>query len=143
MYGIFRLSPFGAPHIRAVKKEQKHYHFDWNLVVGKGPRFENCVACHMLKWVHYLQDTQARDVELRYFRDVDKREVDFVVTEDGKPVLLVECKWAGRQVSSHLKYLSQKFPDARAVQVIAEGESHFTQGAIEVVPAEKFLATLV
>jgi predicted AAA+ superfamily ATPase len=28
LYAIFRLSPFGAPRIRAVKKEQKHYQFD-------------------------------------------------------------------------------------------------------------------
>lgn len=26
LYAIYRLSPFGAPRIRAVKKEQKHYH---------------------------------------------------------------------------------------------------------------------
>ena len=26
LYAIFRLPPFGAPTIRAVKKEQKHYH---------------------------------------------------------------------------------------------------------------------
>jgi predicted AAA+ superfamily ATPase len=32
LYAIFRLSPFGAPEIRAVKKEQKHYHFDWTLI---------------------------------------------------------------------------------------------------------------
>jgi predicted AAA+ superfamily ATPase len=28
LYSIFRLSPLGAPRIRAVK-EQKHYHLDW------------------------------------------------------------------------------------------------------------------
>ena len=32
LYAIFRLPPFGAPRMRAVKKEQKHYHFDWSLV---------------------------------------------------------------------------------------------------------------
>ncbi|MDP3767414.1 MAG: AAA family ATPase, partial [Dehalococcoidia bacterium] len=26
LYAIFRLAPFGAPRIRAVRKEQKHYH---------------------------------------------------------------------------------------------------------------------
>lgn len=28
VYGIFRLPPFGAPRLRAVKKERKHYHCD-------------------------------------------------------------------------------------------------------------------
>ncbi|MGA1838999.1 MAG: hypothetical protein ACMUIU_00085 [bacterium] len=37
---------------------------------------------HLLKWVHYEQDTKGRDLELRYFRDIDGREVDFVITEN-------------------------------------------------------------
>ena len=41
-----------------------------------------------LKWVHQQQDAEGRDLDLRYFRDVDGREVDFVVTERNLPVLL-------------------------------------------------------
>jgi predicted AAA+ superfamily ATPase len=44
LYAIYRLSPFGAPRIRAVKKEQKHYHWDWSLVQEPLLRFENLVA---------------------------------------------------------------------------------------------------
>ena len=79
LYAIYRLSPFGAPRIRAVKKEQKHYHWDWSLVQEPSCRFENLVASHLLKWVHHEQDTKGRDLELQYFRDTDRREVDFVV----------------------------------------------------------------
>ena len=28
LYALFRISPFGSPQIRAIKKAQKHYHFD-------------------------------------------------------------------------------------------------------------------
>lgn len=49
LYAIFRISPFGAPKIRAVKKEQKHYHFDWTLIQDMSYRFENLVACALLK----------------------------------------------------------------------------------------------
>ena len=94
LYSVFRLSPFGAPRIRAVKKEQKHYHLDWTVVPGDAARFENLVACHLLKWVHFEQDTKGRELELRYFRDVDGREVDFVIVEGRHPLLLVECKWS-------------------------------------------------
>ncbi|HEY6564927.1 MAG TPA: AAA family ATPase, partial [Pirellulaceae bacterium] len=93
LYAIFRLSPFGAPRIRAVKKEQKHYHMDWSIIPHEAARFENLVASHLLKWVHFQQDSAGRDVELRYFRDVDGREVDCVVVERGKPLQFVECKW--------------------------------------------------
>lgn len=117
MYAIFRISPLGSPKIRAVRKEQKHYHFDWSLVTDRPARFENFVASHLLKWVHFLEDTEGRDVELRYFRDTDKREVDFVVVEDRQPILLVECKFSRSSVSDHLVYLKRKFPKAEAWQV--------------------------
>jgi len=66
--------------IRAVKKEQKHYHFDWSLVPDMSARFENMIASHLLKWVHYQRDVFGEQMELRYFRDTDKREVDFCIT---------------------------------------------------------------
>ena len=62
--------------IRAVKKEQKHYHFDWSLVQDMPRRFENMVASHLLKWVHYEEDTKGRNIELRYFRDIEGKEVE-------------------------------------------------------------------
>ena len=90
MYALFRLPPFGAPKIRAVKKERKHYHFDWTLVKDPAARFENMVAAHLLKWVHFEEDTKGRGLELRYFRDVDGREVDFVACISGRPEELVQ-----------------------------------------------------
>ncbi len=120
LYMIFRLYPFGAPKIRAVKKEAKHYHFDWTLIKNSGYRFENMVACHLLKWCFFMQDTHAREIELRYFRDVDKREVDFVITEDSRPIYFIECKKKDKTISRPLYYLKTRFPDAKAVQVIHE-----------------------
>jgi hypothetical protein len=35
LYALFRVAPFGAPRIRAVKKAQKHYHLDWTVVPGE------------------------------------------------------------------------------------------------------------
>jgi predicted AAA+ superfamily ATPase len=143
LYAVFLLAPFGAPRIRAVKKEQKHYQLDWSLVSSEGPRFENMVACHLLKWVHHQQDTLGRDVELRYFRDTDGREVDFVVTDRNKPVLLVECKASPGDVDRSLRYLRAKFPRADAWQITASGTKDFvTPDGIRVGPAIKLLADL-
>ena len=144
LYAVFRLAPFGAPRIRAVKKEQKHYHFDWSIVPKTAARFENLVASHLLKWVHFEQDTKGRDLELRYFRDVDGREVDFVVTERTKPVLLVECKWADAPIDKSLRYLHTKFPDAAAWQVSAIGTKDYQNAeGIRVSQALSLLKTLV
>lgn len=144
LYAIFRLSPFGAPTIRAVKKQQKHYHVDWTVVPGNAPRFENLVACHLLKWVHHQQDTQGLDLELRYFRDTDGREVDFVVTDRRRPVLCVECKWADGRLDKSLRYFKARFPDCEAWQVSASGTKDFvTPEGIRVAPALELLGRLV
>ena len=123
LYAVFRVAPFGAPRIRAVRKEQKHYHLDWSQVPGDPQRFENLVGAHLLKWAHWLQDTEGRDVELRYFRDVDGREVDFVVVEGRRPTHLVECKWADAPIDRGVRYLKLRFPGAEAWQLSADRKS--------------------
>lgn len=144
LFALFRLPPFGAPRIRAIKQARKHYHFDYSVVRDDGARFENLVACHLLKWVHFEQDAQGRDLALRYFRDVDGREVDFVVTENRAPILFIECKLGDRQVDRPLRYLKARFPAAQAIQLAAAGSRDYqTAEGIRAMPAVDFLRTLV
>jgi predicted AAA+ superfamily ATPase len=144
LFAIFRLPPFGAPRIRAVKKEQKHYHVDWTTITDRAARFENLVACHLLKWVQYEQDAHGRDLELRYFRDTDRREVDFVVTERRQPIRFVECKLGDRDIDPGLKYLAKRFPKSEAWQISLEGRRDYvTDGGIRAAPALTLLRDLV
>ncbi|HSL84778.1 MAG TPA: AAA family ATPase, partial [Thermoanaerobaculia bacterium] len=144
LYGVFRLPPMGAPRLRAVKKAQKLYLFDWTLVPDPAARFENLVACHLLKWVHFRQDTEGRDLELRYFRDLDGREVDFVVTERRRPVLMVECKASDAPLDKSLRYLKTRFPSCPAWQLSAQGSRDYqTSEGIRVAPALRLLSDLV
>ena len=62
------------------------------------------MALHLLKWVHHQQDVRGRELDLRYFRDVDGREVDFVLTERGAPTHLIEVKWSDRPPDRALRY---------------------------------------
>ncbi|MGB8296601.1 MAG: ATP-binding protein [Polyangia bacterium] len=144
LQAIFRIPPFGALTIRAVKKERKHYQLDWTLVQDKGPRFENLVACHLAKWVDFQQDVLGRDLELRYFRDVDGREVDFVLCERGKAKLLVECKWGDDDIARGLSYMKARFAAADAWQISATGKKDYvTPEGIRVAPALAFLRGLI
>jgi predicted AAA+ superfamily ATPase len=144
LYAIFRVPPFGALRLRAVKKEQKHYHTDWSLVPEEGARFENLVGSHLLKWVHHQLDTLGRELELRYFRDVDGREVDFVVIERRQPILFVEVNLSATGIAPALRYLHERFPDCPAYQVHLRGsaDAQVVDG-IHRWPAARFLATLV
>jgi predicted AAA+ superfamily ATPase len=144
IYAIFRLVPFGAPTIRAIKKSLKHYHFDWNVVLDDGARFENVVASHLLKWIHHQIDTKGRELELRYFRDIDGREVDFVVLENRKPLSFIEAKWNDGDIVPGLKYLKERFPAAEAWQISATGKKDYvSREGIRVAPALELLGTLV
>ena len=144
LYAVFRLAPFGAPRIRAVKKEQKHYHLDWSVGPDDAARFENLVASHLLKWVHHEQDSAGREIELRYFRDAEGRETDFVVVEGRKPIRFVEVKWGDQEVDRSLRYLVARFPGVEAWQVHATGKKDYvTPEGIRVAPAPVLLGGLI
>jgi uncharacterized protein len=88
------------------------------VVKETGPQFENMLACHLLKWCLHIQDAEGRDIEPRDFRDIDIREVDFVVVEDGALVLFVKAKASTKEARKSIRYLREKFPSAKALQVV-------------------------
>jgi len=144
LYAVFRIPPIESNLLRAVKKEQKHYHYDWTLVKDEGLRFENMVAVHLLKWVSWQADAFGREVELRYFRDIDKREVDFVVIENGKPLICVECKLKDTSISKHLLYFINKFPECSGWQItLSDPKDSITKEGVRIAPAVTFLKELV
>ena len=144
MYAFFRIAPLGAPRLRAVKKEQKAYLYDWSVVEDDGLRFENLVAAHLLKYVHFMQDSEGLDYELRYYRDTTPREVDFVVCNKGKPFLAIECKLSDTQISPALRYFHSKFPDCRCIQLTLRGKKEFvTPEGIELKHALSWLKELI
>ena len=108
LYYCYQISPFGAAKIRAVKKEQKLYLYDWSQVESPGIRFENMVASHLLKYCHYMEDVEGYKMELRFLRDTDKREIDFVLLKNKKPLFAVECKYGDKKLSPHIPYFRER-----------------------------------
>jgi hypothetical protein len=102
------------------------------------------IASHLLKWVQHEVDVRGRDLELRYFRDIDGREVDFVVLENRKPILFVEAKLGDEGVAPGLRYLKQRFATTDAWQISANGSKDYvSREGIRVAPAMELLGTLV
>lgn len=141
MYYCFRIPPFGAPRIRAVKKEQKLYLWDWSLVSSDGARFENLVACQLLKYCHFIEDTQGYGMELRYLRDTDKREVDFVVLKEKKPLFAVECKLGDKQLDPSITYFNQRTEIPSFFQVHLQ-DKDIVRGNIRILPFTTFCKEL-
>jgi len=141
MYVSFRISPYGAPRVRAVKKERKLYLWDWSSVPERGPRFENLVASQLLKYCHWLEDTEGYSMDLRFLRSTDKREVDFVVLEGRKPLFAVECKSGEKAVGAAIRYFTERTRIPRFYQVHL-GERHFSMGNVTVLPFVRFCEEL-
>jgi predicted AAA+ superfamily ATPase len=142
VYYCFRISPFGSPKIRAVKKEQKLFLWDWSELEDPGARWENFMASHLLKYCHFLTDTEGFKMELRFLRDHDKREVDFVVMQNKKPLFAVECKYGEKQVSPSVKYFSERTAIPRFYQVHAGTSEYQHSEKIHVMPFERFCSTV-
>ena len=138
LYYSFQIAPYGSKKIRAVKKEQKLYMWDWSQVEAPGIRFENMVASHLLKYCHYMEDVEGYNMELRFIRDTDKREIDFVVMKKNKPLFAVECKQGERSVSPHIFYFQERTSIPHFYQVHLGVTHKQVSDQISVLPFEAF-----
>ena len=141
LFVCFRIPPFGTPQIRAVKKEQKLYLYDWSLIENAGIRFENIIACQLLKYCNFIEDTEGFKMELRFLRDTDKREVDFVVLKNKKPIFAVECKSGESHVSKSVLYFKQRTNIPEFYQVHLKSKDYEREG-VRVIPFELFCSQL-
>jgi uncharacterized protein len=115
---LFRLAPFTGRLARTLKKETKAYLYDWVEIENDGRRFENLVAMHLLKAVRLWKAMGEGDLQVHFLRDKEKREVDFVLSERGKPFCLVECKTTEESLSPNLLYFQKKLSVPTAFQVL-------------------------
>lgn len=96
------------------------YLWDYSEVEGPGARFENMVASHLLKWVHYNNDFGLPPLELKYIRNKEKIEVDFLILRNKKPWFLIEVKNSDKSVSSSLVYFSKQLGNIPTVQLVSD-----------------------
>lgn len=137
IYYCYRILPYGAPKLRAIKKSKKLYLWDWAEIESEGARFENMVASHLLKYCHFLEDTEGHKMELRFIRDIDHREIDFVVLQNKKPLFAVECKTGEGKLSPHIKYFSERTNIPEFYQVHL-GTKNYNSDKFHVLPFEDF-----
>lgn len=140
LYYCFTIPPYGAGEskIRAVKKEQKLYLWDWGQIEDEGLRFENMMACHLLKYCHFHEDVFGERMELRYIRDTDKREVDFVVLKNKKPLFAVECKLNNENLNSNILYFKERTKIPMFYQVSFVGSSRNISDHIKIMNFSDF-----
>lgn len=144
-YLTFRLSPWTQKIARSLLKEKKVYLYNYPLIVDPASRFENMVALELLRAVTFWNEAGWGNFGLYYLRDKEKREVDFAVTHERKPILLLECKLSEDTPSENLKYF-QTLLKVPAIQLVCkEGVfKHITAFPKEflIITAHTWLASL-
>ena len=148
LYFCFRVRPWFKNVTRALRKEPKYYLWDWSQIDDAGARAENLIACALLKSVHWWTDMGQGQFDLYHLRDKQKREVDFLVTQDDIPWMLVEAKrGSNAELSAALGYFQQQTKARHAFQVALDAEyvdrDCFELSRPTVVPARTFLSQLV
>ena len=133
MYLVFAVRPYTRSLPRAVLKPPKVYFFDnGDVLSGEGERFENLVATSLLKRLHFLEDRDGYRYELRYLRDKEGREIDFVVIKENRLEELIEVKFADANISKSLRYYADRLKPPKAIQIVADLRRPFDQGGIRV-----------
>jgi predicted AAA+ superfamily ATPase len=140
-YTLFTVRPYSTNLAKAVVKAPKVYFYDNGDVQGNiGAKFENLVASHLLKKIHFLEDSTGDRYELNYIRDRNGHEVDFVVCKNRKPIILIEAKYDDDTRSKSLFYFMQKLKIPKAVQLVAKDVTRNTRDGVTVVNAEEWLS---
>ncbi len=148
LYFCFTLHPWSKNVTRSLLKEPKIYLMDWSQVENKGQRAENFIASHLLKAVHFWTDSGFGNFELYFLRTKDQKEVDFLITQQGKPWLMVEVKSSGLEpLSPNLLYFQDQLHASHVLQVAMDlpyvEEDCFSLKKPTIVPAKTFLSQLV
>jgi predicted AAA+ superfamily ATPase len=143
LYVIFPVRPFHKNIARSLLKEPKYYFYDVGDVdAGLGARLENVVALALLKEIHFLEDNKGIRASLHYLRDKDKNEVDFLVTINGNPVLMVEVKESTDSFSKSLFHFHRFVPSTQAIQLVHKLKRRKSTREASMMPIHDFLAEL-
>lgn len=108
LYLIFPISPWHRNLTRSIKKEKKLFFYDWSYLEDPGRRFENLLAVALLRMAARFTEMGLGAFELRYIRDKEKREVDFAVVRDNRPLALFEAKTGDDPVHPSGKYFAKR-----------------------------------
>jgi uncharacterized protein len=141
----FSITPWTEKVARAIVKERKVYLFYLPRLKNRGARFENMVALELWRAVTSWNDLGLGEFGQHFIKNKEKQEVDFLLSRDYEPFLLVEAKLSEQEPSAPLRKFQQalKVP---ALQLTDAGDRYrlLSNGdqKIMVAPAWLWLAGL-
>jgi hypothetical protein len=95
-----------------------------------------------MRELHLIEDTTGSRVGLHFLRDKEKREVDFLVVIDNKPVMMIEVKKSNDTFSTSLFRFHGFLKSAFPVQVVYNLKHKKSSGPAKMMPVHEFLMNL-
>jgi len=108
LYLVFTIRPWHKNILRSIRKEAKLFFFDWSSLPDQGRRFENLMAVSLARMAARFTEMGLGVFEVMYIRDKEKREVDFVLVKDNKPMALFETKEGDSEISPSGRYFGKR-----------------------------------
>ena len=143
LFIIFRITPYSTNIARSILKTPKIYFYDTGMVDGdEGAKFENMVALCLLKHVYGLVDLEGKPASLHYIRTKDGGEIDFCITQNNRPELVIEAKRSSDRPGRFLINFAEKF-DVNAIQLVLHLKREKMDRKIAVRQAWNYLESLV
>ncbi len=121
LYVVFKVPPFHRSISRSILKAPKYYFYDTGQVNDEpGMRLENLVACALLKEMHFREDCLGEKWNLYFLKNKDGREIDFLLTNNEKPALMLEVKWGDAERSPNFSFFEKYLAGTKKIQIVKE-----------------------
>ena len=119
----FSIGPWTRRIARAIQKERKVYLWDAPRIKDPAARFENMVALELYRAVTAWNDMGYGTFSLHFIKNKEQQEVDFLIANEGEPLVLIEAKLSDAEPSPALKKF-QGVLKKPAIQLIEESEGY-------------------
>lgn len=143
-YLLFTIGPW-VRISRAIRKERKVYLYNYAQITDDGSRFENMTALELLRAVNNWNEHGFGNFGLNYVKNKDREEIDFLITSNSKPMLLIETKSSDTNISKNLIYF-QNILNVPAIQLVNKNDvfKYIKNGKnkVLVVTAHRWIASL-
>ncbi|WP_410528550.1 DUF4143 domain-containing protein [Rickettsiales endosymbiont of Peranema trichophorum] len=144
----FTILPWHHSLPRAFYTEPRLFLTDWASISDKHLKLQNLVASHLLKAILFWNQFQHGQFSLFYLQDRHKRFVDFLITNNSKPWLLIYVDTHNSNLlNPDLNYFHSKLNTTYAVQLASHlpyvDRDFRTLQTPKIFPITTFLSQLI
>lgn len=119
IYVIFKLTPYSKNIARSNLKQPKYYFYDVARVsASEGARYENLVACSLIKEIHFRNDCLGEEWELSYLSKKGGFELDFCISIEGKLKYAIEAKLSDTNLAKNFNPFLHELVDIEKIQLV-------------------------